>query len=389
MFSEATCGSIFPFTLVKDNVEELKKQVPNIFQVKSAINNYTWKSRLLKTPLRDNSHVLNCTLSAQHYHFDSGNHHPKSPCRDQNLGNPQHSLPLHDHSKEKLFSDILLHGLDEEDRMYLKKSFNQLLDDGESDWTEQLEWIPHPPTTDNALGTSVSPEDTGHNPVNRSGCARSEKYVKGVKKHSKMQAKYRHQKAEPAVTSTEFSYCKKYKVTKQTMSREARNNQRRLSTAYQNITNSNLLKLNELKFRKKKLSVEKSEIHGLGVFAAEPINANEFIIEYVGQVIRPVIADLREKEYKKAGLGYYCFAVDDNTVIDATKYGNINRYINHSCNPNSYVKILAIENKKKIVFFSKRDIKVGEEITFDYKMKIEEDKIQCLCKDSGCKKSLN
>ena len=59
------------------------------------------------------------------------------------------------------------------------------------------------------------------------------------------------------------------------------------------------------------------------------------VIEYVGEVIRSVLADLRETQYgaKEIGSSYF-FRVDDEYVIDATTQGNKARLINHSCNVN-------------------------------------------------------
>lgn len=151
----------------------------------------------------------------------------------------------------------------------------------------------------------------------------------------------------------------------QALSREARSNQRRLLTAFGIDTDSDLLKFNQLKvrfqllyliigsklfsttvklidikcvyfilqFRKKQLKFAKSGIHDWGLFAMEPIAADEMVIEYVGQMIRPVVADLRESQYEATGIGSsYLFRIDLDTIIDATKCGNLARFINHSCN---------------------------------------------------------
>lgn len=65
----------------------------------------------------------------------------------------------------------------------------------------------------------------------------------------------------------------------------------------------------------------------------EAIAADEMVIEYVGQSVRPVIADLREEQYEKMGIGSsYLFRIDMDNIIDATKCGNLARFINHSCN---------------------------------------------------------
>ena len=152
----------------------------------------------------------------------------------------------------------------------------------------------------------------------------------------------------------------------------------------------------------------KSSIHDWGLFAREYIGADEMVIEYVGQVVRPVISDVREKRYEKQGIGSsYLFRIDLDYVVDATKCGNLARFINHSCDvsifwltidlksnksflqPNCYAKIITIDGQKKIVIYSKQPIAYGEEITYDYKFPIEDEKILCLCGSKNCRKYLN
>ncbi|KAG8267357.1 Histone-lysine N-methyltransferase setd1b [Homalodisca vitripennis] len=284
-----------------------------------------------------------------------------------------------------LFREILEKGVAEEDIVYLSMSFENLARDRQDDWTGKTSWVTPPRPVVNHCDCV---------PKNSTGCARTEVYRKSderskpgmiVKRHIRNNNRLK----KPETEKREQFYNRNYKVRKMNIFRDARNEQRRLSTAYQKVTASGLLKLNELKFRKKKLKLGKSEIHGLGLFAAEPIPPNEFIIEYVGQKIRPIIADNREKQYKSSGIGSYCFKMDESTIIDATKYGNLNRYINHSCNPNSYARILNIDNQKKIVIYSKKFIKCSEEITYDYKMPLEDEKVVCYCGSRGCRKFLN
>ena len=87
-----------------------------------------------------------------------------------------------------------------------------------------------------------------------------------------------------------------------------------------------------LQFRKKQLKFAKSGIHDWGLFALEPIAEGEMVIEYVGQVVRQTVADLREKRYEAVGIGSsYLFRVDGDAIVDATRYGNLARFINHSC----------------------------------------------------------
>jgi len=57
--------------------------------------------------------------------------------------------------------------------------------------------------------------------------------------------------------------------------------------------------------------------------------------------------------------------------------------------PNCCAKIVTVDSQKKIVIYSRRDIAVNEEITYDYKFPLEDEKIQCLCGALGCRGSLN
>jgi histone-lysine N-methyltransferase SETD1 len=51
----------------------------------------------------------------------------------------------------------------------------------------------------------------------------------------------------------------------------------------------------------KQLALQRSGVHGYGLFAAERIRKDEFVIEYVGLIIRPVIEDMVEARYKAQG----------------------------------------------------------------------------------------
>ena len=114
---------------------------------------------------------------------------------------------------------------------------------------------------------------------------------------------------------------------------------------------------NQLKKRKKPVKFARSAIHNWGLYAMENIAANDMIIEYVGEKVRQQVADIRERQYLKSGIGSsYLFRIDENTVIDATKKGGIARFINHSCMPNCTAKIIRVEGSKRIVIYALRDI---------------------------------
>eukprot|EP01051_Picozoa_sp_SAG22_P017793 SAG22_NODE_2831_length_2171_cov_1.840734_1_plen_272_part_00 len=146
----------------------------------------------------------------------------------------------------------------------------------------------------------------------------------------------------------------------------------------------------QLKNRKKRLRFERSLIHEWGLFTQEPIEADDVVIEYVGEVVRSKVADSREKEYERSGIGdSYLFRVDNDQVIDATKKGNVARFINHCCDPNCYARVITHNNAPKIVIYAKRNLAPGEEVTYDYKFPIEDAKIPCFCGSAKCRKFLN
>jgi len=95
---------------------------------------------------------------------------------------------------------------------------------------------------------------------------------------------------------------------------------------------------------------------GLGLFTTNTIAKGELVIEYTGEKIT-------EAEANRRG-GKYLFELNDNWTIDGKGRENKARYLNHSCRPNCYPEL--DENEERIFIFAKRNIKAGEELTYDY-----------------------
>ncbi|KAJ6411799.1 hypothetical protein OIU84_004973 [Salix udensis] len=170
----------------------------------------------------------------------------------------------------------------------------------------------------------------------------------------------------------------------------ARTNRMKLRNLLAAAEGAELLKATQLKARKKHLRFQRSKIHDWGLVAQEPIESEDLVVEYVGELIRPQISDIRERLYEKMGIGSsYLFRLDDGYVVDATKRGGIARFINHSCEPNCYTKVISVEGQKKIFIYAKRHIAAGEEITYNYKFPLEDKKIPCNCSSRKCRGSLN
>jgi len=121
-----------------------------------------------------------------------------------------------------------------------------------------------------------------------------------------------------------------------------------------------------------------SRISGSGVFATRPIPRNTFIVEYKGQKISAAESDRREKRYLARGR-IWCFELSARTARDAAFGGNVGRYVNHSCRPNCYSDIVG----DRIWIRALRDIKPGEELTYDY-CTHGAARIRCRCRP-GCR----
>ncbi|MDE1924736.1 MAG: SET domain-containing protein-lysine N-methyltransferase [Patescibacteria group bacterium] len=93
---------------------------------------------------------------------------------------------------------------------------------------------------------------------------------------------------------------------------------------------------------------------GRGLFAYSPIKKGTCVVEYFGRTLT------EPEEYTSRSL--YLFEVTKKKTIDGNVKGNIAKYINHSCKPNCEAETY----KGRVWIMAKRNIKVGEELAYDY-----------------------
>ncbi|KAM6288131.1 histone-lysine N-methyltransferase SETDB2 isoform 2-T2 [Spheniscus humboldti] len=116
-------------------------------------------------------------------------------------------------------------------------------------------------------------------------------------------------------------------------------------------------------------------------------------------------ADCKEENHGQSKQDAFCEEADgDRTflknaneeniyVLDATKEGNVGRFLNHSCCPNLFAQSVFVETHNRsfpwVAFFTNRHVKAGTELTWDYGYEagsMPETEISCQCGVQKCRK---
>lgn len=141
-----------------------------------------------------------------------------------------------------------------------------------------------------------------------------------------------------------------------------------------------------LRKRYAKVSVIKTEKKGYGLRADVDLEPNDFIFEYIGEVIAEQAFRRRMQNYDEEGIKHFYFmSLTKGEFVDATKRGNLGRFCNHSCNPNCYVDKWVVGDKLRMGIFAERRVKAGEELVFNYNVdRYGADPQPCYCGEPNC-----
>lgn len=130
------------------------------------------------------------------------------------------------------------------------------------------------------------------------------------------------------------------------------------------------------------LEVRKSNVYGKGCFTTEPLKKRKKFAAYAGELIRGVRKiDRRVREQEEAG-DIKIILIGDDVAIDGMVGGDATAFINHSCEPNAFMRSAPGD---KILFFALRDIEAGEEITMDYRDPYHPAAGVCRCGSAKCR----
>lgn len=131
----------------------------------------------------------------------------------------------------------------------------------------------------------------------------------------------------------------------------------------------------------KNLKIKETKDKGRGLFSEVPLAAGDIIFEFGGDIL--TAAQVKERK------------IDFNNTlqIGLDKYlglsGDLDDYINHSCNPNCGVRIVG----SRALLLTLWEVKPGMELTFDYSTTSSDTKenwtLNCLCGSANCRKEIS
>jgi len=125
------------------------------------------------------------------------------------------------------------------------------------------------------------------------------------------------------------------------------------------------------------VKVAKSKIAGKGAYALQRIPARKKIGDLGGVIITMKEAMRLIKDLKVINL----VELDDELALNASANPNDMRFINHSCDPNTYLRVM----KNRVEFYALKNIKKGQELSCDYGETHHDGKLPCRCGAKNCR----
>ena len=123
--------------------------------------------------------------------------------------------------------------------------------------------------------------------------------------------------------------------------------------------------------------VRRSRIQGRGLFALSDLPARRKLGELGGELIT-------QREARRRARSTGCIMIvefGDGTALDATHSGSPFRYVNHSCEPNAFMRLY----RGRVEFYALRRVEAGEEVMCDYGETHHDGALACRCGSRRCR----
>ena len=126
--------------------------------------------------------------------------------------------------------------------------------------------------------------------------------------------------------------------------------------------------------------IKKSNIDKRGLYASKQIKNGTKIVEYKGKIVSAKKVETDPKFDNEKAI--YLFRLNNKYDLDGDFKFNTARLINHSCDPNCEVTGTGL----KVWVYAIKNIKKGEEFSYDYGFSFDEDykNYPCRCKSKNC-----
>lgn len=125
------------------------------------------------------------------------------------------------------------------------------------------------------------------------------------------------------------------------------------------------------------VKVAKSKIAGKGAYAVQAIPARKKIGDLGGVIITMKEAMRLIRDLKVIN----CVELDNDLALNASANPNDMRFINHSCDPNTFMRVM----RNRVEFYALKRIKKGEELSCDYGETHHEGTLPCKCGAKNCR----
>ncbi|KAM3726841.1 Nuclear receptor binding SET domain protein [Dirofilaria immitis] len=159
----------------------------------------------------------------------------------------------------------------------------------------------------------------------------------------------------------------------------------------QQMCTNNFLRYHDTNDDKLFMEEKPTKLKGFGAFAKCDIDKGTDLTEYIGQVMtkEEYLEKLRFRSlFSDLEASYFGMRLTNDFYVDARNYGSVARSFNHSCEPNTKVDAVTVDGIYRLKISTIKNIRKGEELTFDYDTEITEGLVgmECFCGSTSCRR---